>query len=381
VPDLDPGNELWHGPRTGLARAEALLSSHVDGDIVAAGTRGDALLRTAITGKARIAHDGSKEAIEAVRRAMLGSSGASAVSTSAAGTPATGPGSPGSPTGEAWTRPVTSRPYIDVERMIKSPAELCAVRRACSVTAQAVAATMRSGLTHEAHIAARFRYESAVRGATGMAYPPVVAGGANALCLHYLHSDMQVAEDALVMIDMGADVHMYSGDVSRAWPVSGTFTAAQRDLYGSVLEVHEGCLAALARHEVTSLLELHELSMTLTRDVLKRLLGLSTRRAAAMASRSYPHSIGHHLGLDTHDCPSVPGSLAFAPGMVFTVEPGIYIGLNDPDAPAELRGQGLRIEDDIAVDHQSQQYEILTLEVPKAIDEVEAAVQSAGTRE
>ena len=189
-------------------------------------------------------------------------------------------------------------------------------------------------------------------------------------------------------MDAGASLHGYCSDVTRTWPLGGTYSHAQRALYGAVLDVNERIIAHIGvldrSGERPSLNALHRLSLQWTFEHLVD-LGIISRddpKAAMRVQRYYPHAIGHYLGLDVHDTPSVDSGQCLEGGMVVTVEPGLYIPLDDESAPPHFRGIGIRIEDDVFVpDSASQPAEVLTSNAPKRIADVEellAAALSAG---
>ena len=263
-------------------------------------------------------------------------------------------------------------------RVCKSAAELRLMRRSGHVGAFAMNATMcgslqatRSGLTEHA-LAAHFEFEIKLNGAERLAYPCVVASGSNAVTLHYMHNNALLRDDSLMLMDAGSSVHGYCSDVTRTWPLGGTFSPAQRALYEAVLSVNERCIAHCKADGTTSLNALHRLSMQWTFDALVDLgvLKRSDPRAGQKCQRYYPHAIGHWLGLDVHDTPSIDSGRPLEPGMVITVEPGLYIPLDDEDAPAWARGIGIRIEDDVHVT--TGHAEVLTSDAPKRVEELEA---------
>ena len=272
----------------------------------------------------------------------------------------------------------TRNPRLLAERLRvkKSAAEQSLMRQSAELSAKSFGAVMRAsrhaarrGLS-EAVLAAQFEFECRVGGAERLAYPSVVAGGENATVLHYMHNDATLADGSLMLMDAGASLHGYSSDITRTWPLSGRFSAAQRDLYAAVLDVNLRVIAACQADGTTSLNSLHRLSMQYTFENLVS-LGVLKRddpQAFARCQRWYPHAIGHWLGLDVHDTPSVSSSAPLEPGMVVTVEPGLYFGAEDSDAPSWCRGIGIRIEDDVLITAAAG--EVLSGSVPKEPDAV-----------
>lgn len=286
----------------------------------------------------------------------------------------------------------SARQLVHALRLRKSAAEVALMRTAGAVGAAAMSATMTtsvhaaaSGMT-EGALAATFEFESKLRGAERLAYPCVVAGGANAVTLHYMHNNAPLRPGEMLLMDAGASVHGYCSDVTRTWPLSGTYSDAQRALYAAVLDVNERVIAAIS-HERTrnslTLNALHRMSLLWTLEHLID-LGIVHRKephAAARCQRYYPHAIGHWLGLDVHDTPSVDSNVPLEPGMVVTVEPGLYIPDDDELAPAHFRGLGVRIEDDVLIPSRGDEpAEVLTAAVPKRVDQVEALLATQWER-
>jgi len=243
-------------------------------------------------------------------------------------------------------------PLMAELRPSKDPEELARLRRASAITAEGVVAAMgavRPGMREDSLQAVLERAFRA-RGALSTSFPSIVASGANALELHYSRNDSTMEAGELVLVDVGAEYAGYAGDVTRTFPVSGRFTDRQRSLYDLVLETQRAAIDAV-RPGVTI-------------DELNRI----ARAAMAAASGDlcgergcepyFIHGLAHHLGLDVHD-PGIPGR-PLAPGMVITIEPGLYL----PD-----EGIGIRIEDDVLVTPEG--HEILSGAAPKAAEAVE----------
>jgi Xaa-Pro aminopeptidase len=210
-------------------------------------------------------------------------------------------------------------------------------------------------------------------GAQRMAYPPVVAGGPDACTVHYSRNDKAVAPGQLLLMDAGCELHGYASDVTRTWPVSGRFTGPQRDVYELVLEVHQACLQAA--RPGTSIRKLHDLSVRLLCDGIHS-LGIIPQAsleqlAAGLYRKLYWHSVGHFLGLDTHDTATVGHDRTLEASAVITIEPGLYIP-NDARFGA-FRGIGVRIEDDVLVT--SGGAEVLSCDAPVEVADVEHLVR------
>ncbi|QOR37080.1 Xaa-Pro aminopeptidase [Billgrantia diversa] len=267
-------------------------------------------------------------------------------------------------------------PLLHEQRLTKSEAELELMRHAAKLSARAHRRAMRTahpGLA-EYHLQAELEHEFHWHGASGPAYASIVGGGANACVLHYIENNAPLHDGELVLIDAGAEFDLYAGDITRTFPVGGRFSDAQREVYEVVLAAQERAIAAV-RPGVT-LAELHE---GVVRDLTAGLVRLGllageveSRIEDESYKRFYLHSTSHWLGLDVHDVGSyrIEGKpRPLVPGMVLTVEPGLYLPA-DEDLPQRFRGIGIRIEDDVVVT--AEGHEVLTAEVPKRVTEIEA---------
>jgi Xaa-Pro aminopeptidase len=262
-------------------------------------------------------------------------------------------------------------------RLVKSLDEIARLRRAAEITAEAHMAAMRDGQPgrREYQVQSEIEYAFRRRGGSGPGYGTIVAGGANSTILHYRAGDARLEAGQVCLVDAGAEYECYTADVTRTFPVSGEFTRAQRTLYEVCLAAEEAGIEAV-RPGVT-LEAIHELTVRrLTEGLvaLGLLAGTADERIADRSYRKYyMHRTSHWLGMDVHDVGDyfVDGKpRPLVPGMVLTVEPGLYVAADDADAPAELRGVGIRIEDDVLVT--AEGHENLTAAVPKTVDEVEA---------
>jgi len=263
-------------------------------------------------------------------------------------------------------------------RLVKSEAELAVMRKGVEITTEAHRAAMqqiRPGM-HEYEIQALLEYTFRKNGAWGWAYPSIVAAGANACILHYVRNDAQFKAGDLMLIDAGAEVDCYATDVTRTTPVNGRYEGAQRDVYAAVLAVQQRAIESV--RPGFSIDEMHDVVLRDLAQAMIDLGALSGSLDEIMDERSYeayyPHRTSHWLGADVHDVgryrtragPPVP----FAPGMVLTVEPGLYFPPDAQDCPEQLRGIAVRIEDDVLVT--AEGHEVLTAGIPKQMDDVEA---------
>jgi Xaa-Pro aminopeptidase len=262
-------------------------------------------------------------------------------------------------------------------RLVKSEAEVRALRKAAELTAEAHLSAMRDGQPgrREYQVQAEIEYAFRRRGGTGPGYGTIVATGANSTVLHYRAGDAELKDGQVCLVDAGGEWGFYTADVTRTFPVSGSFTKAQRQAYELVLDAQVEAIAAVKPG--ATLDAIHEgVVRRLTEGMLKLglLQGSASDRIADKSYRKYyMHRTSHWLGMDVHDAGAyfLDGkSRPLVPGMVLTVEPGLYIAADDPAAPEALRGVGIRIEDDVLVTAAGHQN--LTEGTPKAADEVEA---------
>jgi Xaa-Pro aminopeptidase len=263
-------------------------------------------------------------------------------------------------------------------RLRKEPRELQAMRKAVELTRRGHLAAMKVGRpgAHEYELQAALEREFRGGGGRGWGYYPIVAAGENATVLHYNDNCAQIREGDLVLIDAGAEVDLYTADVTRTWPAGGRFSQAQRACYQLVLEAADHCIGRARPGETID--GLHEGAVRiLTEGMVKLglLKGATDQLIKDNAFRKYyMHRTSHWLGLDVHDAGSYRGEdgapRKLEPGMVFTVEPGLYIAADDETAPKELRGIGIRIEDDILVTEHG--HENLTIAIPRTVADVEA---------
>ncbi|KAI9100577.1 peptidase M24, structural domain-containing protein [Phlyctochytrium arcticum] len=263
--------------------------------------------------------------------------------------------------------------HIAALRVRKSPAEISLLRQAGRITGRAFEAMMRETAAGvgEADIAAVAEYVVKRKGASGLAYVPVVAGGKNALTIHYVVNNQILKEDSLILVDAGAEYAGYASDITRTWPVNPTFSKPQRDLYEAVLRVQKAAIAKCTGDQSVSLDDLQRLTTDLLSNECSKLL----KRPIGHQELSvlWPHHVGHYLGMDLHDTECISRSKTLESGMVITIEPGLYI----PDTdlyPPELRGTGIRIEDDVVMGSRETGYSpiVLSVDAPKEVADIEA---------
>jgi Xaa-Pro aminopeptidase len=282
----------------------------------------------------------------------------------------------------APVRLVDARLSVHELRLVKSPDEVALQRRAAAITAEAHAAAMRAARpgVNEGEIEALIDYTFRRRGGTGPGYPTIVGGGVNATILHYVENDQPLAAGALLLVDAGCEVDGYTADVTRTFPVGGRFSDPQRRLYEAVLETQLAAIEAVKPGATIDAIH-EQVVVGLTRHLVA--LGLLSGNVDipklvedGAYKPYYMHRTSHWLGMDVHDVGfySQEGvARPLAPGMVLTIEPGLYVA-PDADAPAEFRGLGVRIEDDILVTPSG--HENLTFETPKSVAELEKLTAS-----
>ncbi|MCA1564868.1 MAG: aminopeptidase P family protein [Acidobacteria bacterium] len=283
-------------------------------------------------------------------------------------------------------------PIFTEMRLRKSPSELQLLQHAVDITIEALGRAMavagRSKWEYE--VEAEVDYTFKRRHADNWGYPSIVGCGPNATTLHYVESEGAVGQNDLLLMDVGAEYGHYTADVTRTFPVGGKFTAAQADIYNAVLAAQEASMA-VARPGKT-FADVNRASVEVIKDALLR-LGLITDRNSFQYGRWFMHGTSHWLGMNVHDVGAV--NTPFEPGMVFTIEPGIYIR---PDAldnlpkteenrkfaeavrPAfeKYKGIGVRIEDDVVIT--ADGHRNLSVALPRTLADVESFMARA-TRE
>ena len=244
-------------------------------------------------------------------------------------------------------------------RLHKRPEEIQALRKAARITSDAHIIAMKLGKpgAFEHELEAAINYEFRRRGGNGPGYASIVGAGENATILHYIENRCAIADGDLVLVDAGCEYDHYTADITRTWPANGRFSAAQRKVYELVLATQKHAVA-MAKPG-TTIDEIHDYCVkNLTEGMVD--LGLLVGPAAARIEdntykKFFMHGTSHWLGLDVHDVGAYTKdgkARPLAPGMVITVEPGLYIASDAADVPAEYRGIGVRIEYDVLItDH------------------------------
>lgn len=273
-------------------------------------------------------------------------------------------------------------PMLGKMRLKKDKHEIELMKKSAQITHDAHCAAMARAAdgVNEGQVQSVLDYVFMDRGAQGEAYESIVAGGNNANTLHYIQNNQALKDGDLLLIDAGSELDLYASDVTRTFPVSGSYTPTQKKVYELILNVQKECIAMAAPGKKLS--ELHDFTCKGLSNALLELgffKGKSLEQVVEekLYRKYFPHGTGHWLGLDVHDtCPYFDkdyNDILFEEGMVFTVEPGLYFNENNEEVPAELKGIGIRIEDDILIT--ANGHENLTASIPKEVADVESACQ------
>ena len=265
-------------------------------------------------------------------------------------------------------------------RLFKSDAELEIIREACAISAGAHrrAMTMCRPGWYEYQLEAELQHEFIHHGARVPAYNSIVGSGENACILHYTENDQQMSDGDLVLVDAGCELDNYAADITRTFPVNGTFSPEQRALYSLVLQAQEQAMAAIRPDNPWT--AFHRAAVhTLTAGLVD--LGILSGDVDQLIKDEaykpfYMHGTGHWLGMDVHDVGNhkIDGQWRkFEPGMVLTVEPGLYIAPDNANVEEKWRGIGIRIEDNVLVT--AEGCEVLTSAAEKDPDAIEALMK------
>ena len=265
---------------------------------------------------------------------------------------------------------------IGNSRLIKDEHEISLIKKACDISAEAHIAAMKSVKDgdSEQYIESMYIHEFSKRGGRFPAYIPIVAGGENACVLHYVENNQTLKGSDLLLVDAGCEYEMYAADITRTFPVSGKFSEEQLKIYEVVLDAMNAAIESVK--EGNSIMEPQEISEKVITEGLVK-IGLldgdpEELHKAGAYKDFYMHKIGHWLGLDVHDAGDyMEGDefMKFKPGMITTIEPGIYIS-SSMNVDDKWKGIGVRIEDDILVTKDGN--ENLTKKVPSDPHEIES---------
>ena len=258
------------------------------------------------------------------------------------------------------------KPLLNKIRVIKSEAEITNMRMAGKISGRAFTNAMRRQWTKEKDLGAFLDYEFKIGGCEATAYIPVIAGGSNALSIHYVRNNDVLQDDEMVLVDAGGEYGGYIADITRTWPISGKFSTPQKDLYEAVLRVQRSSISLCRESANMTLDKIHQVTEHGLKDALKQ-LGFDVSGNAL--DILFPHHVGHYIGLDVHDCSGYPRTTPLRAGHCVTVEPGIYVP-DDERWPEHFRGIGIRIEDSVCVQDDSPL--IFTTEAVKEVVDIEA---------
>jgi len=364
----DPEREIWDGPRLGPAGARRKLGVQEARPVSGLYPRLEELLREGMRLFYRLGRD------ETMDRSLATVFERIAIRHHR-GNPAAHP-------------PIEDpRPAIAEQRLVKDKHEIVALENAASIAAAGHLRAMREAAPGmmEYELQAELESEFRRRGSKRNGYDSIVASGKNACILHYVSNSRRMRGGDVVLLDAGAEADYYTADITRCFPVSGAFSEPQAEVYGVVLRAQKAAIRSVRSGRAWN--APHRAAVRAIVDGLIALKVLRGKRDALIKKEAYRrwfmHGTSHWLGMDVHDAGGYfdangkPRRLK--PGMVLTIEPGLYFGASDRRVPKRYRGIGIRIEDDVLVTRGRPR--VLTTEAPKEIREIEAlSRQSNGHR-
>lgn len=263
-------------------------------------------------------------------------------------------------------------------RVLKSPAETYLLQVSAEIASKSLVEVMKycKPGVNEAHLYAKMEFECRTRGADYLSYPPVVAGGARANIIHYISNNQIINNGELVLMDAGCEYHGYTSDLTRTWPVSGRFTPEQKQLYDAVLATQEACLKMCTTDY--SLDDIYREMLIVLGHQLQSIgiipSDIRKKDILSLATKFCPHHVGHYLGMDVHDTSEISRQIKLKPGMVITIEPGVYIPVTQDHVPPQFRGMGIRIEDNVLITETSPT--VMSNMCPKSTKEIEYVMNS-----
>ncbi|MBB6520405.1 aminopeptidase P N-terminal domain-containing protein [Pseudoteredinibacter isoporae] len=272
-------------------------------------------------------------------------------------------------------------PYIHERRIIKDEAELARIRQAVNASVDGHKTVMKQAKpgVNEQQLAGAFFGKVSEYGCQDVGYPTILASGNNACCLHYTENNDELQDGQILLIDAGGDYQYYTADITRSFPVNGTFNNTQKAVYEIVLAALDNAIAQVKPGNPWN--RLYETAMETLAQGLIDLGILNCSFEEAMTKELYkPYSIhktGHWMGLDVHDVGRYKNNgewKTLQANMVFTIEPGLYFPAHDNSVAPEFRGMGIRIEDDILVTVDG--HENLSAGAPRTVEEIEAWMAS-----
>lgn len=351
----DPEREQWDGGRAGVEGATA----HFGADQAFPLADLDTQIPALIDGRSRLFYPAGADA-DFDRRVMAWVNQVRANERKGASAPDTF---------------ITLGSVLHEQRLRKSRAEIKRMRRAARISGEAHTHLMR--ICHpgrnESELESEFQHFCATNGTRFQAYPPIVGGGPNACVLHYVENAAPLRDGDLVLVDAGCELNGYASDITRTFPINGRFTPPQRELYELVLEAQRAAIAKARPGNHWN--EPHEAAIRVLTKGLVRLGILSGKLSKLIKDEAfkpyYMHRTGHWIGMDVHDVGRYKvdgGWRKLEPGMVLTVEPGLYLPATDV-VPERYRLIGIRIEDDVLITDDGN--EVLSIAAPKDPDEIE----------
>ena len=327
VREKDPKEEQWEGTRSGTQAAVDVFNADESGDVAHI----DKLLSPIVSGASKVytdlfSLDKSQSYFTRFLEGMLAKNeGLAKILESSKKSPL--------------------KDLVHELRNIKSEAEVANMRTAGRASGRAFTEAMRRSWNEEKDLAAFLDYKFKTNGCDASAYLSVVAGGRNASIIHYVANNDLLNRNDFVLVDAGGEYGGYITDITRTWPVSGTFTPAQKDLYNTVLAAQRHCVSLCRANASMSLDQLHNTCKASLADSLSQ-LGFDVSENTI--DTLFPHHIGHYIGLDVHDTGGFSRHTMLKAQQCVTIEPGVYVP--DTDAyPKHFRGMGLRIEDSVCV--------------------------------
>jgi len=261
--------------------------------------------------------------------------------------------------------------HVHEMRLVKDEAEVELMQKAADISVNAHQLAMQQTQVDlfEFEVASVFDAEFK-RNNTEHAYTPIIAGGKNACVLHYIENNKILNDGDLLLIDAGCEVEGYASDITRTFPVNGTFSEAQRQIYQIVLDAQLAAIESI--NPGVSVVKPHQIA---TQIIQQGLIDLGILQTGGDLSQFYMHGTGHYLGLDVHDVGAYQKNdqhRQYETGMVTTIEPGIYIRKDDKINPIYW-GIGIRIEDDILITNNGNT--VLTEALVKEIDDIESLMR------
>jgi Xaa-Pro aminopeptidase len=265
-------------------------------------------------------------------------------------------------------------------RVLKTPEEIEIMQTAADIAAEAHCEAMKAAKPgmQEYQLEALIEQIFRRRGAAGPAYTSIVGAGPNATVLHYINNDGELRDGDLLLVDAGAEYKGYASDITRTFPINGRYTQAQRDIYDLVLKAQMACVEMVRPGTTHDQLKQNSIEV-LTEGMVE--LGLLEGKPEELIKEKkyekfYMHGLGHMLGIDVHDVGRYyfgQESRALEPGVVMTVEPGLYIAPDTTGVPEKYLGIGVRIEDDVLCTENGPR--VLTNKVPKQAEEIEQLIR------